>query len=124
MSTPQQVSPARSSVGEARVAGSVKLLPEPVVFGEKAFPFGCDLQITGLAARNVGPELRDMVSKLHLFPDPQTWSAAVLTSHWRQDGRESCHEHLGAGYPATVGRGGGSDDHSKPVRHTGGCAAR
>jgi hypothetical protein len=64
-------------IGEARVAGSVNLLPEPIVFGEKAFPFGCDLQITGLAARNTGPELRDMVSKLHRFPDPQTWSAQL-----------------------------------------------
>jgi hypothetical protein len=64
-------------IGEARVAGSVTLLREPVVFGGKAFPFGCDLQITGLAARNAGPELRDMVSKLHRFPDPQTWSAQL-----------------------------------------------
>ena len=64
-------------IGEARVAGSVKVLPEPVVFGDKAFPFGCDLQITGLAAWDAGPELRDMVGRLHRFPDPQTWSAQL-----------------------------------------------
>jgi hypothetical protein len=64
-------------IGEAKVAGSVKLLPEPVVFGDKAYPFGCDLQITGLAARDKGPELRGMVSKLHVFPDPQTWSVRL-----------------------------------------------
>ena len=32
-------------------------------------------------------------------------------------------EHLGAGCRATVGLRGGSDDDSKPVRHSGGCAA-
>jgi hypothetical protein len=64
-------------IGEATVAGPVKSLPEPVVFGDRAFPFGCDLQITGLAARDTGPDLRDLVGKLHLFPDPQTWSVRL-----------------------------------------------
>jgi hypothetical protein len=64
-------------IGEARAAGSVKLLGRPIVFGDKTFPFGCDLQITGVAARDAGPELRDMVVRLHRFPDPQTWSAQL-----------------------------------------------
>lgn len=64
-------------IGEARVAKSVKLLPEPVVFGDRTFPFGCDLQITGLAALDAGPELRGMVGRLHRFPDPRTWSAQL-----------------------------------------------
>jgi hypothetical protein len=64
-------------VGEARVTESVKPLPQPVVFGVRAFPFGCGLRITGLVPRDTGPELRDMVGRLHLFPDPQTWSARL-----------------------------------------------
>lgn len=64
-------------VGEARVTRSLKPLPQPVVFGDRAFPFGCDLRITGLVSRGTGPELRDMVGRLHLFPDPQTWSARL-----------------------------------------------
>jgi hypothetical protein len=64
-------------IGEAKVAGPVRLLPVPVVFGDKEFPFGCELQITGLAARDAGPQLRDMVNRLHRFPDPQTWSAQL-----------------------------------------------
>jgi hypothetical protein len=64
-------------IGEAVVASSVSLLPMPVVFGDRSFPFGCDLRILGLVARGAGPELRDMVGRLHRFPDPRTWSARL-----------------------------------------------
>jgi hypothetical protein len=64
-------------IGEAVVTSSVRLLPMPVVFGGRKFPFGCNLQISGLAARDAGPELRDMVGRLHRLPDPRTWSAQL-----------------------------------------------
>lgn len=64
-------------IGEAVVASTVKGLTDPVVFGGQSFPVGCDLRITGLAARGAGPELRDMVGRLHLFPDPRTWSVRM-----------------------------------------------
>ena len=64
-------------IGEAVVASSVTLLPQSVVFGGRSFPFGCDLRISGLAARDAGLELREMVDRLHRFPDPRTWSAQL-----------------------------------------------
>jgi hypothetical protein len=62
-------------IGEAVVASTVMPLREPIVFGDKAFPVGCELHLIGLVARDTGPELRGMVGRLHLFPDPRTWSA-------------------------------------------------
>lgn len=64
-------------IGEARVVGSVRLLRRPAVFADNVFPFGCGLQITGLAARDAGPELRTLVGRLHRLPDPQTWLAQL-----------------------------------------------
>ena len=43
------------------------------MFGETNFPVGCDLNITGLAARGSGPNLAAMVSELNVFPDPRSW---------------------------------------------------
>jgi hypothetical protein len=64
-------------IGEATVMSNVRVLSTPVVFGYREFPLGCDLRITGLAARNAGPELRDMVGRLHLLADARTWSARL-----------------------------------------------
>jgi hypothetical protein len=60
-------------IGEATVATAVKMLSEPIVFGPNSFPVGCDLTITGLAARGSGPQLAAMVHELNVFPDPRSW---------------------------------------------------
>ncbi|MBC2900635.1 hypothetical protein [Streptomyces cupreus] len=64
-------------VGRALVASPVRVLDEPVVFGERAFTEGCRLEVSGLASFREGLVLRDMVPRLSVFPDPATWSARM-----------------------------------------------
>ena len=64
-------------IGEATVKTTVTTLEKPVEFGDLAFPLGCHLHITGLAARAAGVQLGTMLDKLHLFPDPKTWSVRL-----------------------------------------------
>jgi hypothetical protein len=64
-------------IGEATVTSPVVTLEKPVVFGDRSFPLGCTLSLAGLAARDAGPELRALVDRLHVFPDPKTWSVRL-----------------------------------------------
>jgi hypothetical protein len=64
-------------VGEATVASAVEPLDEPVVFGEREYPIGCRLNVTGLAPRRQGVELAPLVPDLAVFPDPATWSVRM-----------------------------------------------
>jgi hypothetical protein len=61
-------------VGEAIVTSAVSLLDVPVEFDDQPFPLGCGLQITGLAPRNEGLEITNVVEALHLFPNPRAWA--------------------------------------------------
>jgi hypothetical protein len=64
-------------VARARVAGAVRALEEPVVFGERSFTEGCRLELSGLARFREGLVLRDLVPRLSVFPDPATWSVRM-----------------------------------------------
>ena len=57
-------------IGEAMVRTAVKLLDQPVEFGERSFPLGCSLEISGLVPRGAGPVLFSLVDELNLFPNP------------------------------------------------------
>ncbi|WSA80464.1 hypothetical protein OG930_35495 [Streptomyces sp. NBC_01799] len=64
-------------VGRARVASPVRVLEEPVVFGERRFTEGCRLEVSALARFREGLVLRDLVPRLAVFPDPATWSVRM-----------------------------------------------
>ena len=64
-------------IGEATVASAISSLKEPIEFGEQSFPMGCSLDITGLAPRDEGPEMREMVGELNLFPNTNSKSWGV-----------------------------------------------
>ncbi|MFJ9833665.1 hypothetical protein ACIRU2_20120 [Streptomyces sp. NPDC101169] len=64
-------------VGRASVAGPVRVLEEPVVFGERSFTEGCRLEVSGLTRFREGLVLRDLVPRLSVFPDPATWSVRM-----------------------------------------------
>ncbi|WP_075738476.1 hypothetical protein [Streptomyces acidiscabies] len=64
-------------VGRARVVSPVRVLEEPVVFGERGFTEGCRLEVAGLARFREGLVLRDLVPRLTVFPDPATWSVRL-----------------------------------------------
>ncbi|MFF5183434.1 hypothetical protein ACFY30_06530 [Streptomyces sp. NPDC000345] len=64
-------------VGRARVASPVRVLEEPVVFGERSFTQGCRLEVSALARFREGLVLRDLVPRLAVFPDPATWSVRM-----------------------------------------------
>jgi len=85
-------------IGEATVTSAVCSLDEPVEFGDHAFPLACTLNITGLAPRDTGPEMIQMVGDLHLFPgaDPKSWGVRlrrVLAPLDRHDA-SVLHKHL------------------------------
>jgi hypothetical protein len=61
-------------IGEAEVTSLVTTLDIPVDFGGRTFPLGCSLRVASLAKRGSGPELAELVSQLHLFPKPESWS--------------------------------------------------
>ncbi|RZB15668.1 hypothetical protein StrepF001_30215 [Streptomyces sp. F001] len=64
-------------IGRAVVASPVRVLDEPVVFGERTFTEGCRLEVSGLAGFREGLVLRDLVPRLSVFPDPATWSVRM-----------------------------------------------
>jgi len=66
-------------IAEATVTSPVSLLDEPASFGEHLYPLGCTLHITGLAPRDKGPEMVDLIDKLHLFADlkPEAWGTRL-----------------------------------------------
>nr|WP_239116234.1 hypothetical protein [Streptomyces sp. SID8499] len=57
----------------AKVTSPVRDLSEPIQFGERRFTAGCDLHIEALAPYRQGLVLRDLVSRLDVFPDPAAW---------------------------------------------------
>jgi hypothetical protein len=58
----------------ATVKTKVKDLAEPVVFGDRRYTSGCELEIQGLAPLRTGVELQPLVPQMHAFPDPKSWS--------------------------------------------------
>ncbi|MWA01953.1 hypothetical protein F8568_016545 [Actinomadura sp. LD22] len=64
-------------IGRAVATSGVAVLDEPVVFGERAFPRGCDLRVESLAPWGGGPELRPLVDRLEAFPDARSWSVRL-----------------------------------------------
>jgi hypothetical protein len=64
-------------IGEARAASPVRVLEEPVVFGERSFTEGCQLEVSALARFREGLVLRDLVPRLSVSPDPATWSVRM-----------------------------------------------
>ena len=92
-------------IGEATVTSTARTLDEPVVFGDHVFPLGCAINITGLVARDYGPELATLVARMHLFPDSNTWSARLRRVLAPLDEHDAAllHEELSTllGDPAT-----------------------
>ena len=60
-------------MGLANVATRVRDLAEPVAFDEHRYTSGCDLTIQGVAALHDGVELSSLATKLHVFPNAETW---------------------------------------------------
>jgi hypothetical protein len=64
--------------GCATVTGKVFTLPEPVRFGDRAFPLGISLKIELLAAPRTGVVLADLVNRLGAsFPNRRGWAASL-----------------------------------------------
>ncbi len=72
-------------IGRATVASSVRVLEEPVVFGERSFTEGCRLTVSGLSRFREGLVLRELVPRLSVFPDLATWSVRL-----RRASRDCC----------------------------------
>jgi hypothetical protein len=64
-------------IGRAVVTSAVTVLDEPVVFGERPYPRGCDLRVESLAPWGGGVELRPLVERLEAFPDAGSWSVRL-----------------------------------------------
>jgi hypothetical protein len=64
-------------IGLAAVTSPVRVLDEPVRFGDRTYPEGCHLAFRGLARFREGVALRDLVHRLSVFPDPATWSVRM-----------------------------------------------
>jgi hypothetical protein len=64
-------------IARASVTTPVRALDEPVVFGDRSFSEGCRFEVSGLAPFRDGLVLRDLVSRLSVFPDPATWSVRM-----------------------------------------------
>lgn len=67
-------------IGEATVTTAISTLKKPVEFGKHSYSLGCSLDITGLAPRDEGPEMIDLVDDLHLFPpksSPKSWGVRL-----------------------------------------------
>jgi hypothetical protein len=60
-------------MGLANVATRVRDLAEPVTFDEHRYTSGCGLTIQGVAAPRDGVELSSLATKLHIFPNAETW---------------------------------------------------
>ena len=58
----------------ATVKTRVKDLGEPVVFSDRRYTSGCELDIKGLTPLRTGVELQPLVAQMHAFPDPKSWS--------------------------------------------------
>jgi hypothetical protein len=67
-------------IGEARVAGTVESLDEPVRFDKREYPTGCGLVLDLLAPLGQGVELAPLVPQLTAFPDPASWSVRMRRS--------------------------------------------
>ena len=61
-------------IGEATVLGPVLPLEEPVSFGGRTFPMGCDLRIDSLAPFGLGVDLATLVQRLNVFVVKESWS--------------------------------------------------
>ncbi len=61
--------------GLATVKTTVRDLAKPVVFSERRYSLGCELDIAGVAPLHTGVELRLLVPELNAFPDSRSWSA-------------------------------------------------
>jgi len=61
-------------IGEATVLGPALPLDEPVSFGGRTFPVGCDLRIDSLAPRGLGVEMAPLVAQLDVFSVKASWS--------------------------------------------------
>ncbi|MFC5747974.1 hypothetical protein [Actinomadura rugatobispora] len=64
-------------IGRAVVRSEVAALEQPVKFGEREFPRGCDLEVEALAPWGSGVELRPLVERLEAFPDTKSWSVRL-----------------------------------------------
>jgi hypothetical protein len=61
-------------IGTTTVTSAVKRLDDPVEFGGRVFPHGCDLLVESLVPWGAGVELQPLVERLDAFPDPKAWS--------------------------------------------------
>lgn len=67
-------------MGLATVSTPVVSLRVPVAFGDREFPYGCELKIEHLAPFGQGVVIADLVEDLQLFPNPAAWSAVLRRS--------------------------------------------
>ena len=67
-------------MGRARVASRVVSLPEPVIFGDREFAYGCDLELMGIAPLRQGIELAALADSLQLFSSTRTWGTKLRRS--------------------------------------------
>lgn len=61
-------------MGVATVASHTVSLAEPVTLAGRAFTYGCNLCVSGVAPLHKGVELAPLVPELEVFPDTHSWS--------------------------------------------------
>lgn len=76
-------------IGEATVSSPVARLDPPVHVAGRDFGMGCDLTIEGVAPYPSGVDLREIVPRLHAFPDPATWSTRLRRPLVPLDGHDA-----------------------------------
>jgi len=67
-------------IGRARVASRVVLLPDPIIFGDREFAYGCDLELMGITPIREGVELARFVNALQLFSHARAWGTKLRRS--------------------------------------------
>jgi hypothetical protein len=66
-----------SLIAQARVAGGVHRLAEPVDIGERAYGHVVPLSVSSIAPFGSGVPLAACVDRLELFPDPRSWTGRI-----------------------------------------------
>lgn len=64
-------------MARATIVSPIRKLSQPIHFGTRDFTEGCRLGIEALAPYRDGLALRDLVSRLQVFPDGVPWSARL-----------------------------------------------
>ena len=87
-------------IGEATVLSAPERAADPLVIGDRVFPFLCDLRLTKLAALGSGPELAEHVPELHaLNASGRGWATRLRRPLVPLDDHDAAHLRSLPDYP-------------------------